>query len=70
MSLLFDHDLTKADVTALLATLGHEMLVCGCGEACPRCECLVAIAAAALWRRFTREELQAVHAGLVEEATP
>ena len=52
----YDHPLTKADVVALMVSLGKEALACGCGERCPRCECLVAITAAALWTRFTREE--------------
>ena len=60
----YDHPLTKADVVALMVRLGKEALACGCGERCPRCECLVAITAAALWTRFTREELQRLHADL------
>ena len=60
----YDHPLTKADVVALMVSLGKEALAWRGGERCPRCECLVAITAAALWTRFTREELQRLHADL------
>lgn len=55
-----DHALTKADVTALLVAFEGEARRCGCGDRpawCARCECLQEIAAAAMWRRFTRDEV-------------
>lgn len=55
-----DHTLTKADVTALLVAFGGEARRCGCGDRptwCARCECLQEIAAAAMWLKFTRDEV-------------
>jgi hypothetical protein len=64
MNRTYDHPLTKADVTALMVSLGHELLRCGCGQQCARCECLLAITAAALWTRFMREEIQMLYTDL------
>jgi hypothetical protein len=58
-----DHALTKADVTALLVAFGGEARRCGCGDRptwCVRCECLQEIAAAAMWLKFTRDEVTAL----------
>ena len=61
----YDHPLTKADVTALLVALGLEVFVCGCGGRCPHCACLDDDRGrGAAVRRFTREELQLLHADL------
>ena len=55
-----DHGLTTADVADLLVAFGGEAWRCGCGDRptwCARCECLQEIAAAAMWLKFTRDEV-------------